>query len=127
MTRASHFPIVVFDGSCGFCRKSLSFLRSRFDFSGVAFVPFSESNAIEFNFPREVSLNHTKYMYFIASETNFFKGYFAFTNLFKMDPRLKFISALMGFKIISLPGILVYNTVSKYRKKLSGSGSQCGL
>jgi predicted DCC family thiol-disulfide oxidoreductase YuxK len=121
------YPAVVFDGSCGFCRAILNFLQKRFDFSNIEFIPYSKEASILWNFPEEVNLGHDSYMYFLSTESEYTKGYFAFKNLFKTNKNLKRVAFFMGFKLIEIIGRVIYILISKNRSKLSGRNSSCGI
>ena len=127
MQSSGKYPAIVFDGSCGFCRNILNFLRKRFDFSNIEFIPYSKDAAILWNFPEEVNLGHDRYMYFLSTESEYYKGYFAFRNLFKTNKRLKLVAFFMGFKLIEGIGRVIYMLISKNRSKLSGRNASCGM
>ena len=121
------YPIVVFDGSCGFCLKSLKFLRKRFQFKDVNFLPYTEENARIWNFPREVIVNKDRYMFFLTNNKEVHKGYFAFRMLFKTEGRLIVLHHLMLLKPIEIVGRWVYMLISRNRSRISGKNSSCGI
>jgi predicted DCC family thiol-disulfide oxidoreductase YuxK len=127
MENHQKYPIVIFDGKCGFCKKSLEFLRERYQFTEIQFLPFSEENAKIWAFPIEVIANHDRYMFFLSSKTEIHKGYFAFKMLFKTDRRLVILHHLMRLKPIEIAGRWLYRIVSSNRSRLSGSNSTCGI
>jgi len=121
------YPVVVFDGSCGFCLSCLNYLQKKFDFSNVCFLPYSHENAKLWNFSKEVIEQHHTYMFFLKSNTECYKGYFAFQKLFSCNKSLKVISFFMKFKIIEVVGRGIYLLISKNRRKLSGRNASCGI
>jgi predicted DCC family thiol-disulfide oxidoreductase YuxK len=121
------YPIVVFDGTCGFCKNVLNFLKSKYDFSGVTFLPYSDETAVLWKFPEEIVEQHKNYMFFVVNSTEFHRGYFAFQQLFAANEDLKKISNLMRFRIIKLVGKAVYMVISRNRRKLSGRNASCGI
>jgi predicted DCC family thiol-disulfide oxidoreductase YuxK len=121
------YPVVIFDGSCGFCRSSLNYLCKKYDFSSVRFIPYSDEIAKSWNFPAEINIEHKKYMFYISNTKEFYKGYFAFQQLFKTNKKTRAFSYVMRFKFIQLPGRAMYMVISKNRKKLSGGSSSCAI
>jgi predicted DCC family thiol-disulfide oxidoreductase YuxK len=120
-------PIVVFDGSCGFCRKTLNYLQIKLDLSNFIFIPFSQSHAQKWNFPQEVILNYDKYMYVITPEGDIYRGFFAFKYIISKENNCKFINRILDIKLIQLLGLLTYKIIASNRGKLSGKNSTCGL
>ena len=127
MQNPKNYPAVVFDGSCGFCRNILNLLRKKFNFSNVEFIPYSKDAAILWNFPQEINLCHDRYMFFLTTESECYKGYFAFKNLFKTNKNLKIVAFFMGFKVIEIIGRAIYILISRNRGKLSGRNASCGI
>ena len=119
--------VVVFDGSCGFCRKSLTLLKTKFGFSEFLFIPFSQKDAEKWNFPQEVILNYDKYMYVITKEGDLHRGFFSFKYLFQNGSNLKFINRALDSKVIETLGRLIYRIIANNRRMLSGRNSRCGL
>ncbi len=121
------YPVVVFDGSCGFCQNSLKHLQAKFDFKNVSFLPYSDENAKLWNFSKEVISQHHKYMFYLENSTDCYKGYFAFQKLFSRNESLKAISFFMKFKVVEVIGRGVYILISKNRRILSGRNASCGI
>ena len=127
MKASEFYPVVVFDGSCGFCRNILNFLRDRYDFPGVNFLPYSNENAELWNFPPEIIERHNTYMYYMTSSTEFHRGYFAFQQLFAVNKDLKNLSHWMRFRVFKIFGTMIYILISRNRRRLSGRNSSCGI
>jgi predicted DCC family thiol-disulfide oxidoreductase YuxK len=105
----------------------LNFLRKKYSFPDVIFLPYTEGTSIALKLPSEVIKDHNQYMFFISRENEIYKGYFAFKKLAESEIKLVFFARFMSFRIIEMLGKFIYNLVARNRSRLSGVNPKCGI
>lgn len=100
--------VVIYDGTCGFCRRVVSALKRLDEPARVELVAAAPKDA----------------MYVIADGQTH-RGYWAFQVLLATLPSTWILAALMRTRIVSVFGEAIYGLIAKNRARLGCKGNLC--
>jgi predicted DCC family thiol-disulfide oxidoreductase YuxK len=118
---------IVYDGNCGFCRRSLLALR-RLDARGAMVLYDShDSETVAAKFPMLAGADFDNAMFAVTSDGRVFRGYFAFKQLLRKLPL-----AWPLLPVFYLPGVdrigpSAYAWVARNRRRLGCESEVCEL
>jgi predicted DCC family thiol-disulfide oxidoreductase YuxK len=120
--------VVIYDGSCGICRKIINKLQKIEYSANISYVPSSKIETIKIPLAEEIKILAAKYMIcYEVSKDQVHLGYFAFRRILLLSRKFKIFAMIMFFPGTSLVGRFIYRFVASNRKRMSGKGSSCGL
>ena len=115
---------LVYDGQCGFCKRSLNLAR-RLDRSHVMRVHDSHDPGIKERFPMLATADFDNAMFAVTPSGEVHRGYFAFKRLLRSLPLAWLLLPLFYVPGSSLVGPRVYAWVARNRKKLGCESDVC--
>lgn len=124
--------LVFFDDDCGICKASIQWLLRVGSREQIEFLPNGKIQQI-FNEAENVSeLIEKSYKQMVAVDRQrekVYLGYDCFVLILSLSSSFKRRSIAMAMKpyLIRVVGKLVYKTVARNRRFLSGKGASCGL
>ncbi|GAC1401721.1 MAG: hypothetical protein NVSMB64_00350 [Candidatus Velthaea sp.] len=118
--------ILVFDGGCGFCRRSLYALKRLDRHDRLELVDGTLREAVVQRFPELAAADLDRAMYAVAGD-GVYRGYDAFRRAARALPGLRFISGIAGLGPVAAVGRLVYGTIARNRGRLGCAHDACAL
>jgi predicted DCC family thiol-disulfide oxidoreductase YuxK len=112
---------VLYDGDCGLCQRSVSWLRMLDREERVKFLNFRESQTRE-RFPQLEYDNLQKEMHLVTHHSKIFKGFYVYRYLARVIPALYPALILVYLPGSSFIGVKTYQLIAKYRYRF---GSKC--
>jgi predicted DCC family thiol-disulfide oxidoreductase YuxK len=100
--------VVIYDGTCGFCRRVVSVLKRLDAPARVELVAAAPQDA----------------MYAITGGETY-RGYWAFQVLLATLPSTWMLAAIMRIRLVSIAGEAVYGLIAKNRTRLGCEGNVC--
>jgi predicted DCC family thiol-disulfide oxidoreductase YuxK len=126
-TEATPF-ILIYDGSCGICRKIIKRLQKIEYSAEISYIPSSKLETIRIPLDEELKNLAANYMIcYEASKNQIHLGYFAFRRILLLSRKFRIFAIIMFFPGASSVGRLIYRLIAMNRKRISGKGSSCGL
>jgi predicted DCC family thiol-disulfide oxidoreductase YuxK len=120
---------VIYDGDCGFCMRSLNYLRKTDVRKVFSYLDFHDEVVVRNRFPSLAEVKSTDFesaMYVVDPKGLVFRGFFAFRRLIWASPLLWILIPFFYFPGARLLGPKTYAWVANNRSRLS-SGSACSL
>ncbi len=117
---------LVFDGECGFCRRSIELLR-RWDKAGrLSFVPFQDSGALA-PLPKIPRAELEEAMHLVGPAGGVLKGASALPAILRLVPGGAPLALLC--RVPGVPGLLgrAYRQIARNRHRLACGSSTCTL
>jgi predicted DCC family thiol-disulfide oxidoreductase YuxK len=113
--------IILFDGSCGLCRRSMAVLKS-FDFlHRLTFVNFHDAALRTTHAPKIPMSELDAALHIKRADGSFAKGFYAFRSLCWQLPPLWILAPFLYIPGISWIGEVVYSWVAGRREKCTSS------
>jgi len=119
INQSSQRPILLYDGSCGFCKWSVRTLQKMDLFCVLEYKNFNEW--IDRNEPLPAGLTNNdvlKRMYLIENNTDRYGGYIVFRRICWHMPMMFPLIPIIFFPGMGIIGPLLYDLVAKNRKCL---------
>ncbi len=126
MTRL-HGLSVIYDGSCGFCIRSLKFIKAVDLRKRLVFYDFHQKDEIQRHFPLLVNADFESAMYVVTSSGKTYRGFFGFRRLALGLPLLWMFLPLFYFPGASWIGPRVYAWIARNRKSLGCKSEVCEI
>ncbi len=117
---------LVYDGECGFCIRSLAWVRAADRAGQLEYVP-SQDPQVRTRFPMLATADFDHAMYAVSDTGEVYRGFFAFRRIALALPRLRVLAPIFYFPGASIVGPRVYAWVDRYRKKGGCGGTHCEL
>ena len=109
--------VLLYDGACRFCVRSLNVLK-RFDPQGrIELVDATERSSVASRFPQAAGADFDAAMYAVEGE-NVYRGFDAFRRAMRVCDGLKWIVPLMSIPPVPQIGRRVYDMVARNRHSL---------
>jgi len=118
-------PLLLFDGSCGFCKMSVQALQKMDLFSVLEYVNFYDY--IDRNEPLPAGLTNDdvlRRMYLVEDSTDRYGGYVVFRRICWYMPMLYPLIPIIFFPGMGIAGPLLYDLIAKNRKCLLKSANK---
>lgn len=116
---------LVFDGECGFCRRSVEWVRNRDREDRIEPLPFQDSEVRE-RFQRIPLEDFEQAMHLIAPDGRSWSGARAGEELLRLLPRWRWIAPMFRVPGVRWIAQRVYRLVADHRHSL-GCGTHCDL
>ena len=119
INQSSKRPTLLYDGSCGFCKRSVQTLQKM-----DLFCVLNYKNVYDFldkgeKLPAELSSDDVlKRMYLVENDTDAFGGYVVFRRICWHMPMMFFLIPIIFFPGMGIIGPILYGLVAKNRKCL---------
>ena len=117
---------IIYDGQCGFCIRSLKFVR-KFDMHRALSFHDSHTAAVPAQFPQLRDANLADAMYTIADAEPPYRGFFSFRRILWASPLLWPLLPLFYFPGVSVIGERVYAWVASHRNRFGCESTFCDL
>ena len=118
---------IVYDGHCGFCRRSLRALQ-RFDTRGAMKLYDShDTDTIAATFPMLAGADFDDAMFAVTPDGRVFRGYFAFKRLLRYLPLTWPLLPVFYLPGVDRIGPGVYAWVARNRNRLGCGSEVCEL
>jgi len=119
-------PVLLYDGTCGFCRAWVARLR-RWDRAGrIDYVPYQQRSAVA-GLPWVADEAVDRAMHFVAPDGRIDAGARAFPAILGYLPGGGLIKPLFGVPGVRWLADRVYEWVARHRHQLSRPGATCGI
>ena len=117
-------PLLIFDGDCGFCTSSASWICSK-----NAHINISSWQSIDLSTYDLTEPEVSSAVYWIDSTGKKFRGHFAIGKVLKESNQIwrKLAGSIISSKVFTPFGKILYRLIAKYRHKLPGSTESCAI
>jgi predicted DCC family thiol-disulfide oxidoreductase YuxK len=117
-------PVLIFDGDCGFCTTTASYIRQNSS-TPIEIHPWQFIDVTKYGLTQEQTMDRV----FVVEGVKTFGGHRAFAKilLLQKNPLLKIVGALVMYPPISFFARPAYSLVAKYRHKLPGGTPACKI
>jgi len=117
--QSSDRPMLLFDGSCGFCKWSVEALKKMDLFSILEYKNVYDYLDSGKNLPAGLTSDHVlKRMYLVENGTDAYGGYIVFRRICWHMPMMYLLIPIIFFPGMGIVGPLLYDLVAKNRKCL---------
>lgn len=119
--------IVLYDGDCGFCQKSVQIIQSLDWLKKFSFVPFQKDDLL--NNYKDLSIDRCKKEIILVIENEkekfYFGGYDAFKRMTVYLPLTFLLSWFFFLPPVAWFGRIVYKKIAENRHRISIGSSKC--
>lgn len=117
---------LIYDGSCGFCIRSLAVLK-RFDVKEhIKLVDSADASAVTAAYDFPAGTDFSRAMYAVSDGT-VHRGFDAFRRSFWAIPHFRYVNALLYIPGIPQLGRFIYDLVARNRHSLGCESSVCEI
>lgn len=121
--------IVIYDGDCGFCQKTVQVIRTFDWLNKLSFIPFQQENIL--NNYKDLSIERCKKEIILVIENErekfYFGGYDAFKKMTLYLPLTFLISWFFFLPPVAWLGRIVYKKIALNRHKILTGNTKCKI